>query len=155
MMGTLAFGCGANVVFDDPDGSGVGGGGSSTVGGSGGEGTGGSPVPTTNDAVVTITGGTCEAYGAAYDQAVTDARRCQPEDPVLQCTGSAKLPDICGCPTIVANEHEQEAIAKALELFELMDSVGCTLDCFACIPAESGHCEPRPDGSGLCVADPS
>lgn len=128
--------CGGNVVVDR---GGPATGGSGGAGGSGG------------------VGGGSGGAGAAYScdeleqmliNAFAEAMSCSASVSSPQCTGVAKIYDLCGCP-IVANEKNPSAVTIAVTMYSDWEKGGCKpADCQPCKPlpsawhcAEFGSCE--------------
>lgn len=147
-------GCGGLVVFqeDGDDGAGGAGGTSNVSAGPGpiNASSSGNTMSTTG----TGTSGDCDALLSELETAIDHARACSPLDPVIQCDGSAILLDPCGCPSIVANEHNLAEIQAAADAFDKWVALGCgPFRCESCTPAQGeGFCQTRGDGSkGRCV----
>lgn len=157
LLGLPAIGCGGLVVLELDDGP-SGSGGQSSGGGLGGSGEpiGGSGAPT--DAATTSSGtGPCASLLEIFETALDHARACSPLDPNIQCDGSAVLLDVCGCPSVVANENLIGEIADAQAAYEAWVAAGCgPYECESCTPAESGgFCQTMGDpAKGRCSPNP-
>jgi len=137
-------GC-ANVIVDGagPGGTPGEGGGATTT-----EGAGASPVECSG------------TYGQVSDAIVT-AQTCDPASQTVQCSGSAMVRDLCGCP-VIANETDAQAIATANAAYAMCASMGCCGPAAhpvspppcttTCPPVPTGgHCDPS---TSLCAPGP-
>jgi hypothetical protein len=101
------------------------------------------------------TGGVCADLSAEYDALVVEARACNPDGTVPQCTGQTTVPDRCGCP-IVLNDSSP-ASADAQNMYQQWVDSGCgPFVCgIACVAATSSSCQPEAGSSGYaCVWGP-
>jgi len=133
-------GCGGNVVFEEPDGSG---GAASTTGFS----------TASTDVATSVTTGPsdCAALEAELNARVTAAVACSPTLAVVQCSGAATVPGLC-CP-VFANETQPDLIQAAKDAHDAWANAGCVAEnCpFSCPFSDQGACQPGPDGrSGFC-----
>jgi hypothetical protein len=143
--------CGGLVVFEEDGGE----------GGAGGQNpattyvTAGVFVTSTTGATTTGMGAPCDLLTDELETAIDHARACSPLEPVVQCDGSAILLDLCGCPSVVANEHNQLEINDARAAYEAWVAAGCgPYECESCTPAKmGGFCFAPGDGTkGRCEA---
>ncbi len=148
----LFFGgaCGAIAVLEDDAGAG----GAGTTTATGPTTKAGAGPTTASKSVGVTTGGVCDGLAEELETAIDHARACSPLRPVVQCDGSAILLDLCGCPSVVANEHLPVEIQQAQDAYDAWVSAGCgPYPCESCTPAEGGFCLAEGDGSkGRCEA---
>ncbi len=125
----LLSGCGANVVFESGGEGGSAGAGASSPGGG-------------SEGGSTSSGSPCGALTAAFEDAISAARACDPFLNVASCTGSAVILDSCGCPAIVANELYPERVEAAKNAYDAWVGAGCgPFPCETCVPANAGICD--------------
>jgi hypothetical protein len=136
-------GCGGLVVLEEE-------------GGLGGGATSSASATKASSVVSSSTGSTCEALTVALEQALDQTRVCGPALSIVQCDGSAILKDLCGCPTILANEHNVAQIQGAEQAYDAWVAAGCgPYPCETCTPLnQGGLCISLSDGTGRCDVNP-
>jgi hypothetical protein len=82
----------------------------------------------------------CEQLPERFENAMLEAKRCDPRLRVVQCTVSTPLTLVCGCPTYVNDDAELRQLAM-----EAQDQA-----CFG--PVQCGAC-PEPPVAGRCSED--
>lgn len=136
--------CGGKSESGGSGGASGAGGGTGATGATGGGGTG-------------ATGGTggstatCDMLESAYAAALAEAKTCNPVLSSLQCTQVVDTELPCPCTTYV-NPANAAAVAKLASLRAEFDQKQCmegiACPAIACIPPQSGGCEPNDPGTG-------
>ncbi len=93
-------------------------------------------------------GGLCATLNSARAEALAAAIKCSGVLGVVQCSGSATVPDQCACPTLV-NEAQPDKVKAAQDAYDAWVKAGCgPYPCgAACFAGSTGTC----DGvTGIC-----